>query len=234
MVAVLALVISAVIRGLIGQVFVIPSGSMEDTLQVGDRVAVLKIGDVERGDVVVFKDPGGWLPPAQKASTARKALEFIGLLPDTADQHLIKRLIGMPGDTVTCCDDLGRLQVNGVPLDETSYLEVDGGVQDEPALVEFKVVVPRDRIFVMGDNRNNSQDSRCHLADITTDGGPRGMTAFVPLDDVVGSAVAVVAPLDRFGRLVRPATFAAVPAAVGPGPELPSITPEGVGCTPQR
>ncbi|WP_235996714.1 signal peptidase I [Aestuariimicrobium ganziense] len=234
LVAVLALVISSLIRLLIGQVFIIPSGSMEDTLQVGDRVAVAKIGGFERGDIVVFKDPGGWMPPAPEVSTSRKVLQFVGVLPDTSQRHLIKRVVGMPGDTVTCCDDQGRLMVNGVPLDETAYLEIEDGVQDKPALVPFKVVVPADRIFVMGDNRNNSSDSRCHLADLSTTGEPRGMAAFIPVDEVVGPAKLVLLPFDRFSRLSRPSTFDSVPEPAQPPPANPVISPEGVGCVPTR
>ena len=228
-VAVIALVISALIRAFLGQVFVIPSGSMENTLQVSDRVVVSKITSVHRGDVVVFKDPGGWLTPAAQATGWRKAAEFVGILPDTSDQHLIKRIIGMPGDTVKWSPEQKQLSVNGTLLDETAYLYSDADGMVAPASVAFEVVVPADTVFVMGDHRNDSYDSRCHLADITNDGRPRGASAFVPMDDIVGPAVQIVAPLDRWRTMHRPAVFDAVPAGMTPPAEA-TITPEGVGC----
>lgn len=228
-VAVIALVISALIRAFLGQVFVIPSGSMENTLQVSDRVVVSKITSVHRGDVVVFKDPGGWLTPAAQPTGWRKVAEFVGVLPDTSDQHLIKRIIGMPGDTVKWSPEQGQLSVNGTLLDESAYLYSDADGMVAPASVAFEVVVPADTVFVMGDHRNDSYDSRCHLADITNDGRPRGASAFVPMDDIVGPAVQIVAPLDRWSTMHRPAIFDAVPAGVTPPAEA-TITPEGVGC----
>ena len=131
----------------------------------------------------------------------------------------------MPGDVVECCDNQGRLMVNGQPLDEPYLRE---GLP--AASVPFKVVVPEGRVFVMGDNRNASRDSRCHLATITNDGEPRGMRAFVPLENVVGPAELRIAPLDRFGRMTRPDTFALVPAPKEPAPKKPVIEPAGVSC----
>lgn len=229
-VLVLAMVITTGVRAFVIQMFVIPSSSMENTLQVGDRVVVSRMTDVKRGQVVVFKDPGGWLPPAQERTTTRKALEFIGVWPNSSQQYLIKRLIGMPGDTVKCCTAEGQLSVNGVALDESSYLKAYGDQTVEPAKVPFEVVVPAGRVFVMGDNRSNSQDSRCHLADISVNGTPPGDNAFVPLDDVVGAAVAIVAPMDRIQRLRTPAVFSAIPAPSKPAPAQATIIPAGVGC----
>ena len=121
-------------------------------------------------------------------------------------------MIGLPGDTVVCCDEKDRITVNGHPLDESSYLYVDSDeVQINPSDVRFEVVVPAGRIFVMGDHRDVSADSRCHLSDLSTT-GRKGEVAFVPLDNVVGPAFAVAAPFDRAGRLHRPASFAEVPA----------------------
>lgn len=228
-VVVVALVISSLIRAFLGQVFVIPSGSMENTLQINDRVVVSKVTEVHRGDVVVFKDPGGWLTPAAQPTGWRKAAEFLGVLPDTSDQHLIKRIIGMPGDTVKWSPEQKQLSINGTLIDESSYLYGDAGGLVEPATVAFEVVVPQDTVFVMGDHRNDSFDSRCHLADITNDGRPRGASAFVPLDDVVGPAVQIVAPLDRWRTMKRPAVFDTV-AAAGAAPQQATIVPEGVGC----
>lgn len=227
-----ALIISALLRAFVGQMFEIPSGSMEHTLDIGDRVVVSKITDFERGDVVVFTDSQQWLPEGLDRRVGfGRALEFIGVLPSTSSNHLIKRVIGLPGDTVECCDASGRLSVNGHPLDESSYLFTDNGVQVQPAAVEFKVVVPAERIFVMGDHRNASSDSRCHLADILNDGRPRGAAAFVPIDDVVGPAVAIAAPLDRLSLIRDPQVYEAVPDATQPAPDQAVIEPEGVGCS---
>ena len=122
-----AVVVSSLLRAFVGQMFIIPSQSMENTLLVGDRVVVQKLTDFQRGDVVVFSDPGGWLeedlvddPPPWD-----KVLEFIGLPTRSTPGHLIKRVIGMPGDKVVCCTGKGRITVNGYPLDERSYLYTD-------------------------------------------------------------------------------------------------------------
>ena len=184
--------------------FYIPSGSMENTLLVGDRVFVNKLttrfGEVHRGDVVVFRDPANWLSestapqPTGLSGAVRRALEFVGLAPSSSDDDLIKRVIGVGGDTVACCDAKGRLTVNGVPLDEP-YLYPG----DVPSEQKFKVTVPQGELWVMGDHRSVSEDSRVHI------GEPGG--GFVPEDDVVGRAFVVVWPLDRFRTLHRPDTF---------------------------
>jgi signal peptidase I len=204
-----ALVLSIVIKTFLVQAFYIPSGSMEDTLHVGDRVLVNKLVpgplDLHRGDVVVFRDPGGWLHPGGDDSpqgwqgVASDVLIFIGLLPQDSGEHLIKRVIGLPGDTVECCDAQGRLEVNSVSLDEP-YLAAGA----QPSELEFSVVVPEDSLWVMGDNRQNSQDSRYHQAD------PGGGS--IPIDNVVGVAFLNVWPLDRWAVLHNPGeTFAEVP-----------------------
>lgn len=224
----LALVISALVRAFVGQVYVIPTGSMLDTVQINDRVVAVKFQDARRGDIIVFRDPGGWLNDSvPDPGPLRHALQFVGVWPDSSNNHLLKRLIGMPGDTVQCCDAQGRLSINGRALDESSYLREPGAA----AAVPFRVVVPAGRVFVMGDNRNQSADSRCHLATITNDGQPRGMSAFVPISNIVGPAKLRVAPLDRAGRLGRPAIFDQVPpSALSEPPPQPTIEPEGVGC----
>jgi signal peptidase I len=204
-----ALILSLLIKTFLAQAFFIPSASMRDTLIEGDRVVVSKLTpgvfELEHGDIVVFRDPGGWLgpvgvPPTGSGRTVlNEVLTFVGLLPPDAGEHLIKRLIGLPGDRVACCDALGRLTVNGVPIVEP-YLK-PGSVPSES---HFDVIVPDDRLWMMGDNRQNSEDSRAHL------GEPGG--GMVPLDDVVGKAFVVMWPLDRFTLLRDPsATFAAVP-----------------------
>lgn len=193
---VVALVIAVLVKTFLVQPFFIPSESMESTLLVGDRVLVSKLepgpGTLERGDVVVFVDPGGWLPATtDEPSLVARALTFVGLLPANSGEHLIKRVIGLPGDTVACCDDEGRLLVNDVPVDEP-YLFAG----DVPSTIEFSVEVPEGRLWVQGDHRSVSEDSRYQL-------GQPG-AGMVPLDNVVGRAVLVMWPFDRFGTLPTP------------------------------
>jgi len=198
-----ALVISVLIKTFLVQAFYIPSGSMENTLLVDDRVLVNKLTDkadeVHRGDVVVFRDPGGWLngptttTGSGPLSWMRDALVFVGLAPAAGEEDLIKRVIGVAGDEVACCDQ-GRVTVNGAPLREP-YLFPG----DDPSLEEFSVRVPRDRLWVMGDHRSVSEDSRFHRE--------QPGKGFVPVDDVVGRAFTIVWPLDRAQLLRRPATF---------------------------
>ncbi|WP_405067921.1 signal peptidase I [Kribbella sp. NBC_01510] len=217
-----ALIVSSILRAFVGQMFIIPSESMENTLLVGDRVVVEKLTDVKRGDVVVFEDPGGWLGPeesGQKRGSIGRFFEVVGLLPDSSHGHLIKRLIGMPGDKVACCDSKGRLLVNGQPLDETSYLYPG----DAPSQMEFQVTVPAGRVFVMGDHRSASGDSRVHLQDTDSDGANQGDAAFVPMDKITGRAIMIVWPAGRWAKLGVPDTFKAVPAP-GPAPDKPSIS----------
>ena len=227
-----ALVVSSLLRAFVGQMFIIPSQSMESTLLIGDRVVVEKITDFERGDVVVFEDPGHWLAdePVEDPGPFDRVLEFVGIPTASTPGHLIKRVIGLPGDRVICCDSEGRVTVNGYALDETSYLYVNAdGSQVAPSDVTFEVVVPRDKIFVMGDHRDLSADSRCHLSDSSTD-QPRGGVAFVPEELVVGPAFAIAAPFSRAGRLQHPATFDGVPAPTEPAPAKATIEPAGVTC----
>ena len=226
-----ALIIAALIRAFVGQMFLVPSGSMEHTLNVGDRIAVQKITDFKRGDVVVFSDPNHWLgdePTAQQRGPIGKGLEWVGILPSTDSEYLVKRAIGMPGDHVKCCDTQGRITVNGQALDEQSYLFTEGGMQSKPSEFPFDVVVPKDRIWVMGDHRDDSADSRCHLQDEDADG--KYMGAFVPADDVVGPVFAVVAPFSDARFLKRPGTFDAVPNSTSSPPAEPVVKTPNVRC----
>jgi signal peptidase I len=184
-----ALVLAVVVKTFLVQAFYIPSGSMEATLDEDDRILVQKVsywtGDVERGEIVVFDDPGQWLGPEEgrKASNVlQQGLSLIGLYPTGG--HLVKRVIGVAGDHIVCCDSEGRLQINGEPLDE-DYLR--RGLS--PSDTQFDVRVPEGELWVMGDNRNNSSDSRAHL------GAPGG--GFVSTDDVVGKVWTVVWPWSR-------------------------------------
>lgn len=222
-----AIVIATLLRTFVGQMFVIPSGSMENTLQVNDRVLVAKFGGFQRGDVVVFEDPGDWLKPSPPVTDRfQLALEFIGVLPNSGTEHLIKRVVGMPGDHVRLGED-SRIEVNGVALDESAYLYSEDGVQVAPATVPFDIIVPKDHIFVMGDHRNASNDSRCRLANVSRNPGE---DAFVPVDDVVGAAVAIVSPLSRLSTFTVPATYSDVPAPSEPAPDKPDLIHVEPGC----
>ena len=194
-----ALVLAVVVKTFFVQAFYIPSGSMEPALNIDDRILVQKVsywaGDVHRGDIVVFDDPGGWLGKEARVrphNDVQRALELFGLFPTGG--HLVKRVIGVPGDHVRCCDRDGSIVVNGVPLDE-DYLPK--GV--EPSTSDFDVTVPEDHLWVMGDNRPFSSDSRAHTADPGA--------GFVAADDVVGKVWAVVWPGSRMRFIERPEVF---------------------------
>lgn len=196
----LALVLAVLVKAFFVQAFFVPSASMEPLFVEGDRILVEKISywndDIHRGDVIVFDDPGGWLGAAESREASglvQQGLEAVGLYPTGG--HLVKRVIGVGGDRVKCCDAKGRVTVNGAPLQEGSYLK--RGV--EPSIQPFDVRVPEDALWVMGDNRPQSGDSRVHI------GGPGG--GFVPTDDVVGKVWAIVWPLDRLQVLDRPEVF---------------------------
>ena len=192
-VVLVVIALSAFIKTHIIQTFEIPSGSMEDTLQTGDQVAVRMYDahNIHRGDVVVFSDPGGWLNDAKDPTglqgLVRNGLILTGLLPKNSGHHLIKRVIGVAGDRVTA-DGSGALSVNGVSLDET-YIKQGSA----PSSVPFDVVVPEGCIWVMGDNRSNSSDSRFHQDD------PHG--GAVPVQDVVGVATVVAWPVSHWESL---------------------------------
>lgn len=195
-----ALVLSALVRAFLVQAFYVPSASMEDTLAISDRIIASKItttmGGVSRGEVVVFKDPGDWLPdppppPDGWRGIVQSGLTFIGLLPSDSGNDLVKRVIAVEGDRIMCCDADGRIVLNGVPLVEDYII----GPTNQ---VLFDVVVPRGGVFVMGDNRGNSRDSRFHLE---VDSGA------VPTDDVVGRVVLVLWPLTRISTVPIPDIF---------------------------
>ncbi|MFI6157813.1 signal peptidase I [Kitasatospora sp. NPDC051170] len=222
-----ALVVALVMKTFMIQVFVIPSGSMEQTIQVGDRVLVDKFtpwfgAEPQRGDVVVFKDPGGWLEEDRRPSHdgtlmagTKEVLAYVGLMPSAGEQDLIKRVIGVGGDTVECCDAQGRLSVNGTPVQET-YLAAGNPPSRQP----FKVKVPQGRLWVMGDHRDVSADSRFHM------GNPGQGT--IPLSGVVGRAFAITWPLGRLHQLDEPgslSSLARTSQARGTGPESMAVGP---------
>jgi signal peptidase I len=219
-----ALVFTSLLRLFVYQAFNVPTGSMEQTLQENDSIVAIKLLDFQRGDIVVFEDTLAWLNPStETVSSVRRALEFVGLLPSSTMQHLVKRVIGLPGDRVMCCDANGYLIVNGVSLNESEYLYSVSGVTVEPSAIAFDVTVPKDRIFVMGDHRNNSADSRSHLCwPSSEEGQPVGMDAFIPIKNVVGKVVAISSPWSRMKWFSTPEVFADVPAP-GPPPDEPSI-----------
>ena len=203
-----ALVIAFLVKTFLLRGFYIPSGSMEQTLQVNDRVFINVAGsyfsEPKRGDVIVFKDSQGWIPSTQKTSSPLKdALSFAGILPDTSSNFLVKRVIGTPGDVVES-DGTGKIKVNGVEITEP-YLYPG----NPPSEVPFKVTVPAGKYFVMGDHRSNSADSRYHISD---------GTAFISKDDVQGNVFVVAWPLNHFGLLQdQSSVFSSIPA--------PSSTP---------
>ncbi|MDF9749163.1 signal peptidase I [Arthrobacter sp. ES3-54] len=210
-VVIVAIVLSFLIKTFLFRAFYIPSESMVNTLDVNDRIFVnLLVPEpmaLQHGDVVVFRDSQGWLAPAAEKTKGpftwvQDGLTFVGLLPDNSEQHLVKRVIGLPGDHVVCCDAGGQLTVNGTPLNE-KYINS----AEIPQVRDFDVVVPAGKVWVMGDNRNHSADSRAHM---DTNGG------FVNEADIEGKAAVIAWPLNRISALDNyPDVFRAVPAPSG-------------------
>jgi signal peptidase I len=188
---VVALVVSFLIKTFLVQFFYIPSGSMENTLQIEDRVAVNKIPflskSINRGDIVVFRDPDNWLPEIIDYSTnqyvakAKSALVAVGILPNPTKQYLVKRVIGVAGDEIVCCSKNGQLTINGVEVTEPYIF-----AGNKPSETSFNVKVPEGKLWLMGDHRGASSDSRYHQEDINK--------GFVPVSKVTGRVVAVIWP----------------------------------------
>jgi len=206
-----ALVISFVIKTFFLRSFYIPSGSMFDTLQINDRIIVNELVPnaipLQRGDVVVFKDPGGWLgtipqnPPTHPlAQFSEWLMSVTGLSSPDNDQHLVKRVIGVGGDHVVCCDANNRITINGKAIIEPYVAK-----GSNPSNTEFDVTVPKDSFWVMGDNRSNSEDSRYH--------GNTPGKGFVAKQYVVGRAFVISWPFAHFSWLDNfPDVFKNVPA----------------------
>lgn len=210
---VIALVVALIIKTFVVQAFFIPSGSMENTLLIGDKILVNKlvyhVRSIEPGDIVVFNGEGSWdpSPPQGQASvnpvervynaTLRPLFHSIAGLFGTpiGQTDYVKRVIGVPGDHVACCNAQGLVTVNGVPLHEQSYLYPG----NRPSQMRFNVTVPPGRIWVMGDHRAISDDSRLHRS------SPGGGT--VPESKVIGRAFVIVWPPSRWRILPIPATF---------------------------
>lgn len=219
-----ALLISAGLRVFVFQVFKVPSGSMESTLELGDRIVSVRVADFQRGDIIVFEDPNAqWMGPQPTPdSELRRTLESIGILPDSSKGYLVKRIIGLPGDHVECCNQRGNITINGVELIE-DYLYTDAsGVMVAPSETAFDVVVPANSLFVLGDHRDRSGDSRLHLCQTPVNGQPAGTAGFVPFDNVVGPVKAIGMPVDRITTFEVPSGFAAIPDGQAP-PEAPVL-----------
>jgi signal peptidase I len=200
---VLALVLALVIKSLVVQAFYIPSGSMQNTLAIGDRVLINKViyhlRSIHRGDIIVFDGTGSWdfnTAPTSSNIFSKAADELEGIVGISHDSDIyIKRVIGLPGDHVTCCNTKGQITVNGVALSESSYLYPD----NTPSTQKFNVTVPAGRLWVMGDHRVVSYDSRGHMGD------PGGGT--IAESGVVGRAFVIIWPPSHWGDLNIPATF---------------------------
>ena len=205
-----AMILALVIKSFLLRSFFIPSGSMLETLQINDRIFVNELVPTviapERGDVVVFKDPGGWLSSVPEVSTKpafEQGVDFFlsafGLIAPDSSQHLVKRVIGKPGDRVVCCSPSGKLMINGIEIQEP-YVSPGSNPSDKT----FDVTVPADSYWVMGDNRGNSEDSRFH-GDLPSKG-------FVNKKFIVGRAFVVSWPQTHWKWLDNyPNVFKAVP-----------------------
>ena len=210
---VIAIALAILLKTFLVQAFFIPSGSMENTLQVGDRVMVNKVvyhlRDIKRGDIVVFDGLDSFTPEvtiAEPTNPVAKALAWFGGLVGFAppsEKDFIKRVIGVPGDRVACCDAKGRVTVNGVTLDEP-YLYPGNNPSDQP----FDTTVPAGRLWVMGDHRGDSSDSR--------------INGTVPENKVIGRAFVVIWPLGHWSWLSNPSTF------TQPGLAAASAAPAGL------
>jgi signal peptidase I len=193
---IVALAVSIVIKTFLVQFFYIPSGSMENTLQINDRVAVNKVPfigkSIKRGDVVVFRDPDNWLPEPYVGdqnkflALVKDGFVAVGVLPNPAKQYLVKRVIGVAGDKVECCSKDKKLMINGIEIDEP-YIFAGNTASD----TNFNVTVPAGKVWVMGDHRGASADSRFHQDDINN-----GM---VPTSKITGKVVGIIWPIKHLG-----------------------------------
>ena len=191
---ILALLVSLLIKSFLVQFFYIPSGSMENKLQIKDRVAVNRVpfigNNVSRGDVIVFRDPAGWLPEASSVdgnrvtNAIREGLVIVGVIPNPAKQYLVKRVIGVAGDKVVAKDQV--LTINGKPTNEPYIFS-----GNTPSDTDFNITVPEGKVWVMGDHRGASGDSRVHQDDVNN-----GM---VPVEKITGRVIATIWPLSQIG-----------------------------------
>jgi signal peptidase I len=213
---VVAVLVSFLIKTFLIRSFFIPSQSMEETLVKDDRIIVNQlvpeVTPITHGDVVVFKDPGGWLPARVETpqpplvAAVDWFLAFVGLSAPDSNDHLVKRVIGLPGDHIVCCNALGQMSVNGVPLEEP-YVALPPG-ETKVSRDDFDIVVSDDSLWVMGDNRYNSKDSR-YNTDTPLEG-------FVPMENVVGRAFVVSWPVSHWAWLDNyPQVFEGVEEGTG-------------------
>ncbi|MET7393886.1 signal peptidase I [Dactylosporangium sp. NPDC005572] len=186
-----AIIVAVVVRAFVLQTFYIPSESMENTLLIKDRVLVNKLvydfRSPHRGEVIVFEAPNSWRN-------------------DPSEEDFIKRVIAVGGDHIVCCDDKQRITVNGTPLDETYIYTTEDGLQDLPSEEQFDVTVPKGRLWVMGDHRSRSGDSRYNFIRMKDP-----VQATISEDDVIGRAFVVFWPFSRAKWLSVPDTFEKVP-----------------------
>ena len=195
---IVALAVSLLIKTFLVQFFYIPSGSMENTLQIQDRVAVNKLPfiskNISRGDVVVFRDPANWLPEQyvdeqnKVVTKIKEGLVLVGVLPNPAKQFLVKRVIGVAGDKIICCAKDGKLTINGKETNEPYIFK-----GNKPSELEFNVTVPEGKIWVMGDHRGASADSRYHQDDVNN--------GFVPVSKVTGRVFAIIWPFKNMSLI---------------------------------
>ena len=227
---VIALLLAVVIKTYAIQAFFIPSGSMENTLEINDRVLVNKlvydVRGIHRGDIVVFNGDGSWDPgtaPRDTNFVVKFAQGFASMFGfGHPGDILIKRVIGLPGDKVACCDAQGRVTVNSVPLTEQPYLYPG----DAPSEIRFNIVVPPGRLWVMGDHRLISDDSRNHL------GEPGGGT--IPENAVIGRAFVIIWPISRWRILPIPATFEQPKLSAAAAPSAPPAARDTAGLLSAR
>jgi len=210
---VLAVLIAALLKSFVVQTYSVAGPSMEPTLHDQERMLVKRFGgDPQRGDLVVFEDPGGWLGEDEAdQGVVTSLLSALGLYPTGG--HLVKRVIGVEGDTIVCCTDDGLISVNGQPLEEDYLAELRPGAHCNGPMISTcdwsAGPVPAGKVFVMGDNRSNSDDSSYHLCRVDETDCTRD--PYVDLDEIVGTVSAVAWPISAWKRLHRPDVFDSIP-----------------------
>jgi signal peptidase I len=213
-----AILISFLIKTFVVQSYFVPSASMQNTLMVNDRVLVPvwtgSATNLKRGDVIVFRDPAGWLGETQPHSDAVSAvLSFLGFLPPDGSAHLVKRIIGLPGDKVSCCSAQGKVLINDTPITEPYVVGSTSTTDADP--FQFTVTVPKGMLWVLGDNRFDSEDSAYRF-------NAHDTSYFVPESDVVGKATLIDWPFGRWQAInTYPDVFAPI------GKPVQTIIPQG-------
>ena len=215
---VIAVVVVSLVRIFLIGSFFVPSTSMEQTLLKDDVLLTWKPGEPQRGSIIVFRDDLGWLAdPGTDPTAWQRFLGWLRVIPPPTDQFLVKRLIGLPGDHITCCDTVGRIVINGEALDESAYLYFQ---HSQIAQMPFDVVVPQDRIMVMGDHRDYSADSRVHLCQGTT---ATPEIAFPPLESIQGPVFVITRPVSRMQTFKAPEVFSTIPDPPQSAPPISEV-----------